>query len=52
MRISVPIRKPRNLVARDLLSPKYRMRVAASKKRYDRNSSKQSVRKEISDASF
>jgi hypothetical protein len=28
--------KPRNLVAKDLRTPKYRMRVALSKKRYDR----------------
>lgn len=29
--------KPRNLVAKDLRTPKYRMRVAVSAKRYDRN---------------
>lgn len=39
--------KPRNLVAKDLRSPKYRMRVAVSKKRYDRNVDKNIVRREI-----
>lgn len=28
--------KPRNLVAKDLRTPKYRMRVVISKKKYDR----------------
>lgn len=28
--------KPRNLVAKDLRTPKYRMKVEKSKKRYDR----------------
>jgi len=32
--------KPRNLVAKDLRTPKYRMRVAVSKKRYNRKSIK------------
>jgi hypothetical protein len=32
--------KPRNLVAKDLRTPKYRMRVAVSKKRYNRKSLK------------
>jgi hypothetical protein len=40
--------KPRNLIAKDLRSPKYRMRVAACKKGYNRKSDKQSVYKEIS----
>jgi len=39
--------KPRNLVAKDLRSPKYRMRVAASKKQHDRNADKSIVRREI-----
>jgi hypothetical protein len=34
------ILKPRNLVAKDLRTPKYRMRVAVSKKRYNRKSLK------------
>jgi hypothetical protein len=34
------ISKPRNLVAKDLRTPKYRMRVAVSKKRYDRKTLK------------
>jgi len=32
--------KPRNLVAKDLRTPKYRMRVALSKKRYNRQEEK------------
>ena len=32
--------KPRNLVAKDLLTPKYRMRVVKSKKAYNRQSEK------------
>ena len=36
----------RNLIAKDLRSPKYRMRVAASKKAYDRNRLKHTVQKE------
>lgn len=34
------ISKPRNLVAKDLRTPKYRMRVAVSKKRYNRKTLK------------
>ena len=37
----------RNLIAKDLRSPKYRMRVAVSKKAYDRNRSKRTVQKEM-----
>ncbi len=40
--------KPRNLIAKDLRSPKYRMRVAACKKGYNRKSDKQTVYKELS----
>ena len=40
--------KQRNWVAKDLRTPKYRMRVAASKKQYDRNNEKTNTRKEIS----
>lgn len=32
----IPASKPRNYVARDLLSPKYRQRVVANKKKYTR----------------
>lgn len=32
--------KPRNLVAKDLRTPKYRMRVALSQKRYNRQKEK------------
>jgi RNase P protein component len=38
--------KPRNLVSKDLRSPKYRMRVAVSKKVYDRNRIKRTVQKD------
>lgn len=40
--------KPRNLIAKDLRSPKYRMRVAACKRNYNRKSDKQVVYKELS----
>ncbi len=40
--------KPRNLIAKDLLSPKYRMRVVVCKKGYNRKSDKQAVYKELS----
>lgn len=39
--------KPRNLVAKDLLTPKYRMRVAKSKKAYNRQSEKLMTRKDF-----
>ena len=42
------ITKPRNLIAKDLRSPKYRMRVAACKKGYNRKSDKRTVYKELS----
>lgn len=32
--------KPRNPIAKDLRSPKYRMRIVKSKKQYDRNQEK------------
>lgn len=32
----IPVSKPRNHIARDLLSPKYRQRVVANKKKYTR----------------
>ena len=37
----------RNLIAKDLRTPKYRMRVAVSKKVYDRNRSKRTVQKDV-----
>lgn len=33
MKIKLKIKKPRNLVAKDLYTPKYRMRVILSKKK-------------------
>ena len=39
--------KPRNFVAKDLRSPKYRMRVVSSKKTFERNNLKDTTRKEI-----
>ena len=38
--------KPRNLIAKDLRSPKYRMRVVVSVKKYDRNKVKSELRKQ------
>lgn len=39
--------KPRDLIAKDLLTPKYRMRVVASEKVYKRVKQKQNLRKEL-----
>lgn len=39
--------KPRNLIAKDLLTPKYRMRVVKNKKKYSRQLDKSSIRKEV-----
>jgi hypothetical protein len=39
--------KIRNPVAKDLRTPKYRMRVVLSVKKYDRNKQKSEVRKEV-----
>jgi hypothetical protein len=39
--------KPRNLIAKDLRSPKYRMRVVSSKKIYNRKREEQKYRKEF-----
>jgi len=39
--------KPRNLVAKDLRTPKYRMRVVSSKKQFKRNDQKEMTRKEL-----
>jgi len=45
--IKISNNKPRNFVAKDLLSAKYRMRVAQNKKKYDRLRDKSSLRKEF-----
>lgn len=42
------VTKPRNLVAKDLRSPKYRMRVAQSEKTYNRKTEFIAIRKELS----
>ena len=39
-------KKPRNLIAKDLRTPKYRMRVVVSVKAYDRNKLKSELRKQ------
>lgn len=39
--------KPRNFVAKDLMTPKYKLRVVKSKKNYDRQSDKTLIRKEV-----
>lgn len=46
MRIKVPVSKPRDLIAKDLLTPKYRMRVVKSKKAYNRQSEKLLTKKD------
>lgn len=46
-KIVLQVKKPRNMIAKDLRSPKYRMRVAVCKKRYNRNENKNSLRKEL-----
>ena len=35
--------KPKNLVAKDLRTPKYRMRVAVSRKKYNRKNNKKEI---------
>jgi hypothetical protein len=39
--------KPQNYVAKDLRTPKYRIRVAESRKRYNRKNDKQFFAKEM-----
>lgn len=39
--------KPRDLIAKDLLTPKYRMRIVKSKKSYNRQSLKQYLQREM-----
>ena len=45
MRVKLPTSKPRDLIAKDLLTPKYHMRVVKSKKTYNRQSEKMIARK-------
>ncbi len=45
--IKLKSEKRRNFVAKDLLTPKYRMRVAQSKKRYNRQLQKSLTTKEL-----
>jgi hypothetical protein len=47
MIIKIEIKKPRNLIAKDLRTPKYRQRVVESRKRYNRKVDKQSFTKEL-----
>jgi hypothetical protein len=42
--------KPRNLIAKDLRSPKYRIRVVNSKKSYNRKNEKQQLIRELINA--
>lgn len=46
MKLRIQPKKPRNLIAKDLFSPKYRIRVAVSKKQYDRKTDKAMLRRE------
>ena len=46
--MKLPKLKPRNLVAKDLRTPKYRMRVVESTKIYNRQSEKKAVKQELS----
>ena len=39
--------KPRNFLINDLFTPKYKLRVVKSKKKYDRQLDKSSLRKEV-----
>lgn len=39
--------KPRNLIAKDLYTPKYRMRVAVNAVRYNRKKNKKQIEKDI-----
>lgn len=40
--------KPRNLIAKDLRTPKYRLRVVRSEKTYNRKTENLALRKELS----
>lgn len=46
-KILLRIRRPRNLIAKDLHSDKYHMRVVKSKKKYARQLEKQKLKKEL-----
>ena len=39
--------KPRNFLIKDLFTPKYKLRVAKSKKKWNRQLDKSSLRKEV-----
>jgi hypothetical protein len=45
--MKLPKIKPRNLIAKDLRTPKYRLRVVVSTKVYNRQSEKQAVKREL-----
>ena len=45
--VKIPNKKPRNFVAKDLFTPKYKLRVVKSKKKYSRQLNKSSIRKEV-----
>ena len=46
-KIVLQVKKPRDMIAKDLRSPKYRMRVVACKKQYNRNEQKKSLQKDL-----
>lgn len=46
-KIIVKYRKPRDFIARDLHTPKYRMRVVSSEKVYNREKEKRKFREEL-----
>lgn len=41
------VKKPRNLIAKDLFTPKYKMRVVVSKKMYNRQLEKRITRENL-----
>ena len=45
--MKLPKSKPRNLIAKDLRTPKYRLRVAESEKIYNRQSEKLATKREL-----
>lgn len=45
--MKLPKTKPRNLIAKDLRTPKYKMRVVESTKIYNRQSEKMAAKKEL-----
>lgn len=47
MKIYVKNIKPRDLIAKDLRTPKYHMRIANTKKSYNRQVEKQSYKREL-----